>query len=122
MAGDPLSILAVLARPGRVAHVEMEPAVKPRGVSSAVPGAAEQVLPWLISGSGHAGRGQPWRPAGGSAGCAGGGAGGAERVPQAGEVNGAPCQRGHLVQERARRFEGGQDFAADLLRGTHRIH
>jgi hypothetical protein len=49
-----------------------------------------------------------------SAGCAGGRAGRAERVPQAGEVNGAPCQRGHLVQERAHRFEGGQDFAADL--------
>ena len=53
---------------------------------------------------------------------AGGGAGGAERFAQAGEVNGAPGQRGHLVQERAHRFEGGQDLAADLLRGTHRIH
>ena len=52
----------------------------------------------------------------------GGGAGRAERVPQAGEVNGEPCLPGHLVQERAHRFEGGQDFAADLMRETHRIH
>lgn len=33
----------------------------------------------------------------GSAGCAGGGVGRAERVPQAGEVNGTPCVRGHMV-------------------------
>jgi len=46
----------------------------------------------------------------------------AERVPQAGEVNRAPCLRGHMVQERAHRFEGGEDFAPDLMRGTHRIH
>ena len=88
-----------------------------------VPGDAEQVPQWLISGSGHAGP----RPAlggrpEGSAGCAGGGAGCAEGVPQAGEVNGEPCLPGHMVQERAHRFEGGQDLAADLLRETHRIH
>ena len=58
----------------------------------------------------------------GSAGCAGGGAGRAERVPEAGEVNGEPCLLRQKVQERAHRFEGGEDFAADLLRGTHRIH
>ena len=58
----------------------------------------------------------------GSAGCAGGGVGGAECVSQAGEVNGEPGLPGHLVQERAHRFEGGQGFAADLLRGTQRIH
>jgi hypothetical protein len=32
----------------------------------------------------------------GSAGCAGGGVGRAERFPQAGEVNGTPCVRGHM--------------------------
>jgi len=42
--------------------------------------------------------------------------------PQAGEVNGEPCLRGYVVQERTHRFKGGQDFAPDLLRGTHRIH
>ena len=50
-------------------------------------GGAEQVLPWLISGSGgpaEAGTGG-WPEV--SAGCAGGGAGGAECVPQASEVN-----------------------------------
>ena len=33
----------------------------------------------------------------GSVGSVGGGVGRAERVPQAGEVNGAPCVRGHMV-------------------------
>jgi hypothetical protein len=33
----------------------------------------------------------------GSVGSVGGGAGRAERVPQAGEVNGTPCVRGHMV-------------------------
>ena len=27
-----------------------------------------------------------------------------------------------MVQERAHRFQGGKDFAPDLMRGTHRIH
>ena len=84
-----LVCLAGLARQGRVVHVEVEPAVKSRGVSAQrFPGGAEQVLPWLISGSGQAGRGQHTggRPEG-SAGCADGGAGGAECVPQASEVN-----------------------------------
>jgi len=58
----------------------------------------------------------------GSARCAGGGAGDAEGVPEAGQVNGEPCLLGHNVQERAHRFEGGQDLAPDLRRGTHRIH
>ena len=34
VAGDPLVYLAVLARPGRVVHVGVEPAVKPRGASA----------------------------------------------------------------------------------------
>ena len=46
----------------------------------------------------------------------------AEGVPQGGEVNGAPCLRGHVVQQRAHRFEGGEDFAADLVGGAHSIH
>jgi hypothetical protein len=57
-----------------------------------------------------------------SVGYAAGRVGHAERVPQAGEVDGQPCLRGHMVQERAHRFQSGQDFAPDLMRGTHRIH
>ncbi len=57
-----------------------------------------------------------------SARCVGGGVGRAERVPQAGEVNRDPCLRGHMVQERTHRFQGGEDFAPDLRRGVHRVH
>jgi hypothetical protein len=32
-----------------------------------------------------------------------------------------PYLPGHTVQEGAHRFEGGEDFAADLLRGPHRF-
>src|SRR5258708_471778 len=57
-----------------------------------------------------------------SVGCDGGGVGRAARVPQAGEVNGGPGLRGPMVQHGTRRFEAGAGFAAELLRGTHRIH
>src|SRR5271167_4437779 len=78
----------------------MKPAKPNPHLAEYPPGGAEQVPQRLISGSGHARAeaGPGGRPED-SAGCAGGGVGGAECVPQAGEVNGAPCQRGHLVQE-----------------------
>jgi hypothetical protein len=76
VAGRSLIYLAVLARPGRVVHVEMKPASRLAEYPlSGFPGGAEQVPPWLISGSGHAGprptpvagqRAQPDVPAVGS--------------------------------------------------------
>ena len=99
------------------------PAVKPGGVSPAVsPTAPSRSRSGWYPVATLPGRGQPWWPAGGLSPMCRRRAGGAEGVPQAGQVNGEPCLLGHQSQERAHRFERGEDFAADLLGGTHRIH
>ena len=46
----------------------------------------------------------------------------AERVTEAGQVDGEPFLRGHVLQQRTHRFKGDQDFAPDLMRGAHGVH